>query len=147
MNGEHPNSPTVPTTEGISAEAALPDVITVDGIRYKRIDWRADRLGAHLMYDCHVFRRGKGTTVRELVEDWRKEYNKPGDYGRPVLCPVIVLDGKKELRRVGTMVHEIYQDTPANRAKQQREIQEWIDACESDPDIPRLLASGRNCDE
>lgn len=137
----------MPTADRIPAETALPEIITIDGVRYQRIDRRADRLGAHLMYDCHAFRRGEGTSVRELVEDWQKEYNNPGEYGRPVLCPVIVLEGRKELRRVGEMVHEVYEDTLANRLKQQCELASWIQACESDPDIPRLLAAGRNCDE
>ena len=137
-------------TTPLESAAERPDVIVVDGLRYQRIDRRADRLGCHLMYDCHMFRRCKGETVRELVKDWQREHDKPGKYGPPSLCPVIVLEGKNELRRVGSMVHAMYRMDPEpekRRARQLEALNRWIEACEQDPDIQRLLAAGRNCSD
>lgn len=128
------------------SQVGLPDVITVDGFRYRRIDRVADRLGAHLMYDCHLFRRAKGANVREVVADWQSEHDSPQErYGAPMLCPITVLEGSKELRRVGAMVHPTYGSY--DNGKQKAAIAAFIAACEADPDIPRLLAAGRNCNE
>lgn len=115
--------------------------VTPVALRYQRMDRIANRLGAHLMYDCHLFRRANGSTVREVAADWQQERDVPDEcYGEPMLCPVIVLDGTKELRRVGTMVH------PGSE-KEGEQLKRWIEECEADPDIPRLLAAGRNCSE
>jgi hypothetical protein len=102
------------------------DEITIDGVRYKRMR-TAVRVSCYGMYDCHLFHRFDGSSPDEIAAQW-KAHDDP-ECGRTSLCPVIVLgDDDKEMRRVGKMVfHEA-------------ELQQWLDACNADPDIPRLLA-------
>lgn len=104
----------------------MEDQITIDGIRYKRIDRIANRVSCYGMYDCHLFHRFEGATPEEIATQWRA--HKDPELGDTLLCPVLVLEGDKELRRVGKMAHC------------EAELQQWIDACNADPDIPRLLA-------
>lgn len=109
--------------------------VVVDGFRYRRIDRIATRVSCWGMYDCHAFHKFHAETVDGVIAAW-KDYctnERDAKYGGPDgLCPVIVLEGDKELRRVGPMVHGL---DDAKRLK------EWRDACLADPDIPRLLAS------
>lgn len=102
------------------------DEITIDGVRYKRIDRIADRVSTYGMYDCFLFHEFKGKSAEEIAQAWQA--HKDAELGKTSLCPVIVLEGDKELRRVGQMVFR------------HAELQQWIDACNADPDIPRLLA-------
>jgi len=104
------------------------DVITIDGIRYQRIDRIANRVSCWGMYDAHLFHRFEGLTPEEIAEKWKT--HKDPKYGKTMLCPVIVLEGDKEIRRVGPAVH--HEDG----------LPKWLSACNADPDIPRLLAAG-----
>ena len=116
----------------------LPDEVVIDGLRFRRVDRVATRVSAHVMYDCHLFRALKGASVEALVKDWQQECAKPNEgYGRPMLCPVIVLDGEKELRRVGEMVFPatMYRDKTEVAAK----LKKWVKAVSDDLDIERLL--------
>ena len=118
---------------------SLPDVVVIDGVEYTKTGVMATRLGTHVMYDCHLFRSLKGTTVDALIEDWERECASPDPhYGRPSLCPVIVLDGKNELRRVGKMVFPASEYRP--REKVISDVAEFRRALKADPDISRLLA-------
>jgi hypothetical protein len=113
--------------------ASLPEVIHIDGVEYRRGPL-ATRVSSHVMYDCHLFRELKGSTLEELVEDWRKECEKPDEkYGPSYLCPLSVLSGDKELRRVGQMVFPDTADTD-------RKLGEWLRLAKADPDITRILA-------
>lgn len=119
---------------------SFPDVVMIDGVEYTKTSAIATRLGTHVMYDCHLFRSLKGTTVDALIEDWERECASPDEkYGKPSLCPVIVLDGNRELRRVGKMVF------PASsyrlREKVISDVAEFRYALKADPDISRLLAA------
>jgi hypothetical protein len=123
---------------------SLPQTITIDGVEYRAVPL-ADRVSSHVMYDCHLFRALKGRTVDELIADWQRETNAPdSNYGRPMLCPLIVMQGKTELRRVGPMVHELYSwqamDGEAIR-KQRDTLAKWREAALADPDISRILAA------
>ena len=110
---------------------SAPHTITVDGVRYVRA---ALRVSAHVMYDCHLFRPLGGRTVDDLLADWRRECAAPEErYGRPYLCPVIVLQEERELRRVGPMVFRVADEAG---------VAAWRSALLDDPDIPALLASG-----
>ncbi len=108
------------------------DEITIDGIRYKRIDRIANRVSCYGMYDCHLFHKFEGGSAEEIAAKWQA--HKDPEIGETSLCPVIVLEDDKELRRVGKMVFR-----PA-------ELKQWIDACNADPDIPRLLAQRTGAD-
>lgn len=115
------------------------DEITIDGVKYRRVDRIANRVSSYVMYDCHLFRQLKGSTVDELIADWRSECAKPDEkYGRPSLCPLIVLDGKQELRRVGPMV--FFEYTPPY-AINEKQLNEWREKALADPDITRILAA------
>jgi hypothetical protein len=114
--------------------------ITIDGIKYQRMDRVANRAATHLMFDCHAFDELKSNSIQGLVEEWQslcmnEEYTR--DYGKPYLCPVIIMDGDKELRRVGTMVFPDSRDCGEQLAK-------WIGQCKADPELERVLALRRN---
>lgn len=118
---------------------SLPDTISVDGVRYKRLDRIANRVSSSAMYDCHLFRPLKGATVDELIIDWQLECITPDDrYGKPMLCPVIVLEYNKEIRRVGKMVFPAEQYRP--QSKVDEDVRAFRHALLSDPDVSRLLA-------
>jgi hypothetical protein len=119
---------------------SAPDEIVVDGLRYRRVDRHANRVSVHVMYDCHLFRKLEGASVQALIEDWQHECEKPEpDLGEPFLCPAIVLDGDKELRRVGSMVFPGAPDTT-------KKLEEWRTLVSRDPDIPRILAHALSAD-
>lgn len=108
---------------------SIPDTISIDGVRYKRLDRIADKVSTYAMYDCHLFRQLKGASIDEVIADWQQECAAPDPrYGAPYLCPVIVMDGENEIRRVGKMVFRD-SELPAYRA-----------ALLADADIVRLLA-------
>lgn len=98
------------------------------------------------MYDCHLFRKYEGATVRELIRNWLRHISQPipanvggrdvDDLGPTALCSAIVLDGDTELRRVGAMVHPDYR---TRRPKSCRAVLAYWRALKADPDIPRLL--------
>ena len=128
-------------TELQSKIDALPDIVTLNGVEYRRIGPLATKISAHVMYDCHLFRRLNGTSVDELIADWRRECANPDpNYGAPYLCPVIVMDGDKELRRVGDMV---FREGPSSWPETDDAVRDWKIAVESDPDIPRLLSAAK----
>lgn len=107
----------------------LPETMTIEGVRYKRLDRIANRVSTYAMYDCHLFRQLEGTTIDEVIADWQRECAAPdARYGAPYLCPVIVMEDKTEIRRVGKMVFR-EEELPAFRA-----------ALMADPDVVRLLA-------
>lgn len=118
----------------------MPDTISVDGVRYKRLDRIANRISSHVMYDCHLFRPLKGATVDELIIDWQLECATPEDrYGQPMLCPVIVLEDDKEIRRVGKMVFPATDYRPQTKVGE--DVKAFRHALLSDPDISRILAA------
>lgn len=109
----------------------MPKTLTIDGYLYKRADLIADRISTHAMYDCHLFRTLKADTVDGLIDEWREECENPDErYGAPFLCPVIVSEGDREIRRVGRMLMR-YEPEPVERFRE---------ALLGDPDVPRLLA-------
>lgn len=120
---------------------STPDEVTIEGHRYRRIDRQANRVSVHVMYDCHLFRKLECVSVDALIEDWQRECANPDpDYGQPFLCPAIVLDDDKELRRVGSMVFPDSADTA-------KKLDEWRALVSRDPDIPRLLANALSAPE
>jgi hypothetical protein len=108
----------------------------------------ANRVSIHGMYDCHLFHAVEGSTVAEVIGNWRlhNQQFQPAivggkevkDLGPSGLCQIIVLSGEKELRRVGPMV---FSRGPRLAGQcDEKALQEWRDAALADPDIPRLLA-------
>ena len=115
----------------------LPEVMVINGERYIR-EYRDLRVSVHGMYDCHLFTRYDGATPEAIVEAWLAENANPHErYGTVSLCPVCVLDGTRELRRVGPMIHYDY------ATKKSRDPTPWLVAVNADPDIRRLLAEGK----
>lgn len=82
------------------------------------------------MYDNHTFTRYEAKTVDELINAWAQSL-KDDDPGIS-LCPVVVFIGKREVRRVGKMIH------PRCDVEAVKEFRETILA---DPDISRILAN------
>lgn len=113
---------------------SLPNEMMIDGVAYVRRDRTATRVSVHGMYDCHLFTRYAGSTPQEIVSKWQAECQNPDEkYGAPMLCPAIVLDGDKELRRVGPMVFPY--DVPNLKEQTKR----WLSEVNADPEIRVVL--------
>jgi hypothetical protein len=108
----------------------------------------ADRLSIHGMYDMHLFHKIEGKTVDELIDNWRQHIAEPipaivgerkiDDMGPSWFCPVIVMSGKTELRRVGK---GIWPDYKKRAPRDEQDVSDFRAALLNDPDIPRLLES------
>ena len=111
----------------------MPNELTIEGIKYQRVDLIANRVSCWGMFDCHAIERFEGPTIDAVFEDWKVfcREAKGTKYGAPSLCPVIILEDQREIRRVGKMIDiDIPQD-----------YWQWLDPVRADPDIARLLAS------
>ena len=92
----------------------------------------ADRVSCWGMYDCHAFHKFEGKTVDEVFDAWKAHSTRPDQkYGATSLCPVIVLSGQRELRRVGRMIDF---DRP-------NEWHLWLEPVRADAEIARILCS------
>jgi hypothetical protein len=110
-----------------------PNELVIDGVRYVQADRAATHVRTHFMYDCHLFHHSDARSIDELVKLWQAECEKPDKrYGPPMLCPVIVMEGEKEVRRVG---HMVFPKTPYSEC----DLGSWLDPVRRDPDIERLL--------
>lgn len=123
------------------------ELVTCPGCGHSFDRYEPDRVSIYGMYDCHLFHRFEAGSVEKIVADWIEHNSTPtpgrfisgdetNDLGATSLCPVIVLCGKKEIRRVGQMVH-----ASRSRGYDKEKLQAWIDAVNSDPDIGRILAA------
>jgi hypothetical protein len=111
----------------------------------------ADRLSIHGMYDMHLFHKIHGKSVDELIDNWRKHIAEPipamvgdrniDDMGVSWFCPVIVLSGETEVRRVGK---GIFADYKTRAPRSEDDVNEFRQALLDDPDITRLLATAKN---
>lgn len=88
------------------------------------------------MFDDHTFRKLTGT-LDEILDGVRKAQSED-HWG--MLCPVIVLCGNKELRRVGPFVHgggskgkDVFEDG----------LMEWKQEILQDADVRRLISNGK----
>ncbi len=95
----------------------------------------ADNVSAWLMHDNHTFTRLTGPTVADVVAQALMVHEQTKD---GMLCPVTVMSGKVELRRVGKPVH-LYN----KNGEWQKDLAEWLSAVISDPDISRLLKAAQ----
>ena len=116
------------------------DVI-IDGVRYAPDPLHVDTVKFYFMHDNHTFTRLKGATLDEvLAHADAVEAGEWGSYG--MLCPAMLLHGKKEVRRVGPPAHARGSKDPkdhwnAGKAK-------WREVVETDIDVMRLLPSELN---
>ena len=110
------------------------------------------RVSVHGMYDCHLFHEYTGRSVDEILMNWLDHISKPvpaimggkeiDNIGPTSLGPAIVLDGKKELRRVGDMVFvrvADYGKPTEHVVPDLKALVEYRNALLSDPDIPFIL--------
>ncbi len=95
----------------------------------------ADNVSAWLMHDNHTFTRLRGPTVADVVAEALMVHEQTKD---GMLCPVTVMSGKVELRRVGKSVH-LY----SKNGEWQKDLAEWLSAVIADPDISRLLKAAQ----
>ena len=118
----------------------MPETLEVNGVKYSRV-LSALRVAIHGMYDCHLFTHYEADSPEAIVKAWQEECaGRSHQYGPPDLCPAIVLSGKKELRRVGPMIHYDYTKRAPGKAGA------WLAAVNTDPDIRRLLAAPKQPD-
>lgn len=112
--------------------------VVIDGVRYVRDPSHATEVRFFFMHDNHTFTSLRGTTIDEvLAYADRLESGEHGSYG--MLCPVVVLNDAKEIRRVGPPAFSRGRADPkdywnAGKAK-------WRAAVEADPDVMRVLSS------
>jgi hypothetical protein len=96
----------------------------------------ADYISLYGMRDNHTFKRYEASTVDDLIAQWRADLKS--DFDPDIsLCPIIVLRGKEQLRRVGEMVHPNYQ---LGIPKDEAAVEAFRSAALADPDISRLMA-------
>jgi hypothetical protein len=102
-------------------------------VKYQRVDRIANRVSCWGMFDCHAFEKFEGPTIDAIFKAWKTFCRdvRGSKYGAPSLCPVIVLEDQKEIRRVGKMIDI---DRP-------QDFRQWLDPVRADPDIARILAS------
>lgn len=112
---------------------------------------QADEVRIVGMYDCHLFHSIKGTTVDEVIENWRRHIlekipakftdgSSRDDLGPSMLCPAVVMQDGKELRRVGQMV---FPDWKTRAPRDPAALEVYRQALLNDPDIPRLLKGNK----
>jgi len=112
----------------------LPNTLVIDGVTYVRQDPSPDTISTWSMHDSHYFVELEGSTVDELIEQW-----KGLEVGHS-LCPVRLQFGDVDIRRVGKMVRAIYDFSPADeKALQEKDLKNWRKAMLEDPDVVRLL--------
>lgn len=97
----------------------------------------ANRLGLHAMYGNHTFHKFTHvTSPDDLTHQWIAMGG--GRENDIVLCPVIVLNGKQELRRVGRMLFD---------ANEVEKVEAFKAALLADPDVVRLMAETQEAGE
>jgi hypothetical protein len=106
-----------------------------------------DSLNVAFMHDGHWFTRLEGNTLDEILAHADEiESGEDGSYGS--LCPIILLRGTKEIRRVGPMAHARGSKDPKDHWIKGKA--EWKAAAEADPDVQRILkaaiASAQECE-
>lgn len=109
----------------------MDDIITVNGLRYKRDYAEPKEVAFCYMYDNHTFKAIKGKTLKNIV-DKAKEIAKANPYG--MLCSAILSSEDGEIRRVGGVVHA---------DKELGDTSEWLKDIEADSDIMELLEKGK----
>lgn len=111
--------------------------VIIDGVRYipegTVTEPKADRLSFWYMHDCHLFTKLKGRTLTEVVQH-ATEIRNESTWG--MLCPVTVLAGQKELRRIGPSIHCHGREKDLEWAEGCRK---WVEELSKDVDVVRLL--------
>lgn len=107
-----------------------PPEVIIDGVRYlpENHDHIPDRASIFYMHDNHTFTKLEGDTATILRE--ARRLGKESPYG--MLCPVILLHGKKEIRRVGPHIHA---------QKELGDTAKWESAVFADADAMRLIGA------
>ena len=98
--------------------------ITVNGIKYKAV---RHKISVWYMKDNHTFIKIKEKSPEKVVEKV-KEIVLKHPYG--MLCPVILLNDEKELRRVGEPVHA---------GKELADASKWLSEVSKDEEIMRCF--------
>lgn len=88
----------------------------------------------YYMHDNHTFTRLYGTTVDEILKE-ADRVESSSSYG--MLCPVILMRGNKEVRRVGTSVHSGSRNDTKIKWNEGKEI--WKKEVLADNDIINSL--------
>lgn len=119
----------------------MEDRITINGISYVKEHQPPDDARFYYMHDGFVLTRLRGASLEDIAAQATEIARSPrGAWGS--LCPVILVRGNTEVRRVGPMVHAKGCDELNHKWDQ--ETQKWIQALKSDPDVMRLVAQSGN---
>jgi hypothetical protein len=94
---------------------------------------KADRVSLWAMFDDHTFKRYSAKSVDDFIEKWRADLKNEDS----ALCPVIVMAGAVEMRRIGKMVHP---DWGKGAPRDESAVAEFREAVLADPDIARIMS-------
>lgn len=108
--------------------------VFIDGVRYIPAQCVPDSIGIWYMHDNHTFTKIYGTTL-DAVLAAADAVEAESSYG--MLCPVHLLSGKQEIRRVGPCVHS--GSSKDTKDKWSAGKAAWRLALEADADVMRLL--------
>jgi hypothetical protein len=108
--------------------------VMIDGVRYVPATPRGNKVSIWYMHDNHCFSQLEGKTIKDILKE-ADRIEKESSYG--ALCPVIVLAGDKELRRVGPMVHSHGKDKKEWEEGKKR----WKEVIEKDNEIMEIIGS------
>lgn len=110
--------------------------VTINGVRYVPDPEQVDGVRFYFMHDNHCFTKLHGATLDEILAR-ADEVEAESSYG--MLCPVILLHGEKEVRRVGKVAHGKGSKDPKDYWNTGKAA--WRESVEADADVMRLLAS------
>jgi len=110
--------------------------VVIDGVRYIPDPNYVDGVQFYFMHDNHTFTRLHGKTLDEVLENADTvEAGKRGSYG--MLCPAMLMHGKKDVRRVGPPAHAKGSNDPKDNWNAGKAA--WLAAVKADADVVRLM--------
>lgn len=114
-----------------------PPNIFIGDIEYTPADSVITEVSVFYMFDNHSFLKLKGRSIAEIINEAESiARTKEGSWGG--LCPASLLCGKKEVDRVGKMVHaRSHKDFPQKEWTEG--IQEWYDALMADERVTKFF--------
>lgn len=110
--------------------------VIIDGVRYVPDPEQVDGVRFYYMHDNQCFTRLYGVTLDEILSR-ADEVEAESPHG--MLCPVLLLQGKKTIRRVGKAAHAKGSKDPKDYWNAGKAA--WRESVEADADVMRLLAS------
>ncbi len=117
----------------------MSESVIINGVRYVPDPHHVDGVLFYFMHDNHTFTRLRGKTLDEVLSHADAvETGKRGSYG--MLCPAMLMNGKKEVRHVGPPAHARGSKDPKDNWNAGKAA--WLVAVKADADVMRLMGQG-----